>query len=103
MPSRHLAGGLEVPLALEAAVDGAGARLADPFDLVELLLGGVEEPLERAELLDQVLGDLARQPGHPHELPVAPWLDEEVLRLAYRAVAKQLGDLDGIGELLGGE
>src|SRR5215218_999456 len=99
----HPTGGLEVPLALQVPLDSAGARLAHAFHLVELLLRGVEEPLEGAELVDDVLGDLARQPGHPYELPVAARLDEKVFRLAHRAVSQELCDLHGVGELLVGE
>src|SRR5215210_922350 len=59
-PLGDLARGLEVALTFEAAMDGAGAGLADPLYLVELLLRCFEELLERAELPDEALGNPAR-------------------------------------------
>ena len=41
-PLGNLTGGLQAALAFEAALDGAGAGLADAFYLVELSLRGVE-------------------------------------------------------------
>src|SRR5215211_2722880 len=102
-PLGDLAGGLEVALTFEAALDGAGAGLADALHLVELLLRCFEELFERAELPDEALGDPARQAWHTLELTVSAGLDEQVLQLAVRAVAQCMGDLGGVCELLGRE
>src|SRR5215204_3619536 len=100
---RDLARGLEVALTFEAALDGAGAGLANPLYLVELLLCCLEELFERAELPDEALGDPARQAWHTLELTVAAGLDEQVLQPAVRAVAEGASDPGRVRELLGGE
>src|SRR5919112_6471129 len=102
-PLGDLARGLEVALTFEAALDGAGARLANSLYLVELLLRCLEELFQRAELPDEALGDPARQAWHTLELTVTAGLDEQVLQPAVRAIADGAGDLGCVRELLGGE
>src|ERR671921_135495 len=100
-PLRELAGDLQVTLTFQAALDGAGACLADPLYLVELLLRRPEKLFERAELPDETLGDPARQARHTLELSVSARLDEQVLHPAVLAIAQGTGDLARIRELLG--
>src|SRR5829696_5193428 len=102
-PSGNPAHGLLAALALEAALDGAGAGLTDPLYLVEFLLRRLEELLEGAELPDEALGDPARQARHTLELTVSAGLEEQLLQLAGRAVAEGTGDLGRVRELLGRE
>src|SRR5919112_889557 len=102
-PSGNLSHSLQAALALEAALDGAGAGLADPLYLVEFLLRRLEELLERAELPDEALGDPARQARHTLELTIPAGLDEHLLQLAGRPIAQNPGDLGLIRELLGRE
>src|SRR5215208_627459 len=64
-PLGDLACGLQTALTFEAALDGAGAGLADPLYLVELLLCRVEDLFESAERPDEALCDPARQAWHP--------------------------------------
>src|SRR5215210_7600475 len=100
-PLRELAGDLQVALTFQAALDGAGACLADPLYLVELLLRRTEKLFERAELPDEALGDPARQAWYAFELSVSARLDEQFLHPAVRAIAEGTGDLARIRELLG--
>ena len=102
-PLRNLTRGLQAALAFEAALDGAGAGLADPLYFVELFLGRLEQAFQGAELPDKALGHPARQARHPLELAVPPWLDKEVLQGLRRAVAEGPRDLNLLRELLGGE
>src|SRR5215212_662105 len=102
-PLRDLARSFETALAFEAALYGAGAGLADPLYLVEFLLRRLEELLEGSELPDEALRDPARQARHTLELPIPAGLDEHLLQLADRPVAKNPGDLGLIRELLGRE
>src|SRR5215204_5936511 len=80
---RDLARGLEVALTFEPALDGAGAGLADPLYLVELLLRRVEDLFQGAELPDEAFGDPARQARHTLQLTVSAGLDEQLLHLTF--------------------
>src|SRR5918995_766815 len=82
--SGNLAHGLQNALALEAALDGTGAGLADPLYLVEFLLRRLEELFERTELPDETLRDPARQTRHTLELTISAGLDEHLLQPAGR-------------------
>ena len=83
----------------KALADVLRAGLPDALDRLELGVGGRQDRLEAAEVVDDLLGHQPRQPRDPAERAVAARRDREVKGVGLAVVAEQLGEATEVEQL----